>query len=177
MPGCCCCMPLLHNNLMDLWDYVRKNTLLAAKGGCICTPLTPPESATGWIWSGLQHSNMHSWVWHIDSCDLISKLYTEISTESKCYIKLLVHIRRILTCECWHTCDNVQLSIHTSNVMVYKNCNLSKTESVTWGYCILIYLISECSVKFQVWEASCRHISQYQISLATQFWELYILTT
>jgi len=23
-----------------------KNTLLAAKGGCICTPLTPPKSAT-----------------------------------------------------------------------------------------------------------------------------------
>ena len=46
MPGCCCCMPLLHNHLMDSCSYVRKNTLLAAKGGCICTPLTPPESAT-----------------------------------------------------------------------------------------------------------------------------------
>ena len=47
MPGCCCCMPLLHNHLMNSCSYVRKNTLLAAKGGCICTPLTPPESATG----------------------------------------------------------------------------------------------------------------------------------
>ena len=47
MSGCCCCMPLLHNHLMDSCSYVRKNTLLAAKGGCICTPLTPPESATG----------------------------------------------------------------------------------------------------------------------------------
>ena len=46
MPGCCCCMPLLHNHLMDLCIYVRKNTLLAARGGSICTPLTPPESAT-----------------------------------------------------------------------------------------------------------------------------------
>ena len=46
MPGCCCCMPLLHNHLIDSCSYVRKNTLLAAKGGCICTPLTPPESAT-----------------------------------------------------------------------------------------------------------------------------------
>ena len=44
MPGCCCCMPLLHNHLMDScsYNYVRQNTLLAAKGGCICTPLTPP---------------------------------------------------------------------------------------------------------------------------------------
>ena len=41
VPGCCCCMPLLHNHLMDSCSYVRKNTLLAAKGGCICTPLTP----------------------------------------------------------------------------------------------------------------------------------------
>jgi len=32
--------------LMDSCSYVRKNTLLAAKGGCICTPLTPPKSAT-----------------------------------------------------------------------------------------------------------------------------------
>ena len=40
MPGCCC-MLLLHNHLMDSCSYVRKNTLLAAKGGCICTPLTP----------------------------------------------------------------------------------------------------------------------------------------
>ena len=46
MPGCCCCMPLLHNHLMDSCSCVRKNTLLAAKGGCICTPLTPPKSAT-----------------------------------------------------------------------------------------------------------------------------------
>ena len=46
MPGCCCCMPLLHNHLIDSCSYVRKNRLLAAKGGCICTPLTPPESAT-----------------------------------------------------------------------------------------------------------------------------------
>ena len=42
MPGCCCCMPLPHNHLMDSCSYVRKNTLLAAKGGCICTPLTHP---------------------------------------------------------------------------------------------------------------------------------------
>ena len=41
MPGCCCCMPLLQNHLMDSCSYVRKNTLLATKGGCICTPLTP----------------------------------------------------------------------------------------------------------------------------------------
>ena len=45
MPGCCC-MPFLHNHLMDSCSYVRKSTLLAVKGGCICTPLTPPESAT-----------------------------------------------------------------------------------------------------------------------------------
>ena len=50
VPGCCCCMPLLHNHLMDSCGYVRKNTLLAAKGGCICTPLTPPKSATGFWW-------------------------------------------------------------------------------------------------------------------------------
>ena len=31
---------------MDSCSYVRKNTLRAAKGGCIRTPLTPPKSAT-----------------------------------------------------------------------------------------------------------------------------------
>ena len=31
VPGCCCCMPLLYNHLMDLCKYVRKNTLLAPK--------------------------------------------------------------------------------------------------------------------------------------------------
>ena len=48
VPGCCCCMPLLHSHLTDSCSYVRKNTLLAAKGGCICkcTPLTPPKSVT-----------------------------------------------------------------------------------------------------------------------------------
>ena len=45
VPGCCC-MPLLHKHLMDSCSYVRKNTFLAAKGGCKCTPLTPPGSAT-----------------------------------------------------------------------------------------------------------------------------------
>ena len=35
VPGCCRCMPLLHNHLMNSCKYVRKNTLLAAKGGCL----------------------------------------------------------------------------------------------------------------------------------------------
>ena len=48
VPGCCCCMPLLHNHLMDSCSYVRK----IAKGGCICTPLTPPKSATAAAASG-----------------------------------------------------------------------------------------------------------------------------
>ena len=30
VPGCCCCMPLLYNYLMDSCSYVLKNTLLAA---------------------------------------------------------------------------------------------------------------------------------------------------
>ena len=34
MPGCCCCMPLLYNYLMDLCSYVLKNTPLP--------PLNPP---------------------------------------------------------------------------------------------------------------------------------------
>ena len=40
MPGCCC-MPLLHNHFMVSRSYVRKNTLLAAKGGAFAPPLTP----------------------------------------------------------------------------------------------------------------------------------------
>jgi len=32
---------------MDSFSYLHKDTLLAAKGGCICNPLTPPKSATG----------------------------------------------------------------------------------------------------------------------------------
>ena len=41
VPGCCCCIPLLYNHLMDSCSYLRKNTLLAAKWGCMCTPLPP----------------------------------------------------------------------------------------------------------------------------------------
>ena len=32
VPGSCC-MPMLHNHLMDFCSYVRKNTLLPAEGG------------------------------------------------------------------------------------------------------------------------------------------------
>ena len=60
MPGCCCYMPLLHNHLMDSCSYVRKNTLLASKGGCICTPLTPPESATGFVLMSSDYHNNQS---------------------------------------------------------------------------------------------------------------------
>ena len=42
MNSCWCCIPLLYNHLMDSCSYLRKNTLLAAKGGSICTHLTPP---------------------------------------------------------------------------------------------------------------------------------------
>ena len=43
MPGCCC-MPLLHNHLMDScsYNFARKNTLLAAKlGGALHPPYAP----------------------------------------------------------------------------------------------------------------------------------------
>ena len=46
LPGGSCCMPLLRNNFMDSCSYVRKNTLLAAKGECIWTPLISPKSTT-----------------------------------------------------------------------------------------------------------------------------------
>ena len=49
VPGFCCCMPLLYNHLIDSCKYVRKNTLLAAKEGCICSSLTPLKSTTGLI--------------------------------------------------------------------------------------------------------------------------------
>ena len=51
VPGCCYCMPLLYNRLMDSCSYVHKNTLLAAKGGCICTPLPPlnPPLINCWV--------------------------------------------------------------------------------------------------------------------------------
>ena len=42
VPGCCCCMPLLHNHLKDSCSYVHKNTLLAAKGGVHLHPSYPP---------------------------------------------------------------------------------------------------------------------------------------
>ena len=46
--------------------YVRKNTLLAAKGGCKCTPLTPPKSATGLVPIYRKDSESHqSWAWNI----------------------------------------------------------------------------------------------------------------
>ena len=41
VPGCCCCLPLLHNHLMDSCNYVCKSTLLAAKGGANAPPLPP----------------------------------------------------------------------------------------------------------------------------------------
>ena len=41
VPGCCCCLSLMYNHLMDSCSYVRKNTLLAAKGGAFAPPLPP----------------------------------------------------------------------------------------------------------------------------------------
>jgi len=41
VPGCCCYIPLLHNNLVDSCSYVSKNTLLATKGGAFAPPYPP----------------------------------------------------------------------------------------------------------------------------------------
>ena len=49
LPGCCCCMPLLHNHLMDSCSYVHKNTLLAA---ITPPPLNPPLN-------GIQEEDLH----------------------------------------------------------------------------------------------------------------------
>jgi len=50
-------MPLLYNHLMDSCSYVRKNTLLAAKGGC----LTPPKSATAFTGGKLEFPRILHW--------------------------------------------------------------------------------------------------------------------
>ena len=47
-PGCCCCMRLLHNNLMESCSYVRKNTLLATKGHL--HSLNPPLVMSQVVW-------------------------------------------------------------------------------------------------------------------------------
>ena len=55
VPGCCCCMPLLYNHLMDSHKYVCKNTLLAAKGDAFAPPLPPlnqPLNRYHEIWIG-----------------------------------------------------------------------------------------------------------------------------
>ena len=70
VPGCCCCMPLLYNHLIDSYQYVRKNALLATKGGYICIPLpplSPPlcmilkviRTEDGWVWLVRLHIRMH----------------------------------------------------------------------------------------------------------------------
>ena len=46
VPGCCYCNPLLlynhlHDGLVQFNCYLRKNTLLAAKGGAFASPLPP----------------------------------------------------------------------------------------------------------------------------------------
>ena len=41
VPGCCCCMPLLHNHLMDSCSYVRKIHDYPPKGGAFAPPLPP----------------------------------------------------------------------------------------------------------------------------------------
>ena len=70
MPGCCCCMPLLHNHLMDSCSYVCKIHYQPPKG-CICTPLTPSKSATECVWVYAQ-SGSEKCVRLLDFC--LSKL-------------------------------------------------------------------------------------------------------
>ena len=76
VPGCCCCMPLLHNHLMDSCSYVHKNTLLAAKGGCTCTHLTPLNLPL------IAYGSHHTSAMKQNLCHLLNSacLYTTVST-------------------------------------------------------------------------------------------------
>ena len=40
-PGCCCCMPLQHNRLMDLCSYVREVHYYLQERGAFAPPLPP----------------------------------------------------------------------------------------------------------------------------------------
>ena len=46
VPGCCCCMPLLHNHLMDSSSYVHKNTLLPPLNPSLPIPYALNEQGT-----------------------------------------------------------------------------------------------------------------------------------
>ena len=46
VPGCCCCMPLLHNHLMDSCSYVRKIHCQRGVHFHPPYPPPPPKSAT-----------------------------------------------------------------------------------------------------------------------------------
>ena len=68
VPGCCCCMPLLHYHLMDSCSNVHKNTLLYSRQreGALAPPLPPPKSAT----ESLKNA-CNSW-----KCSQLSKMFS-----------------------------------------------------------------------------------------------------
>ena len=50
VPGCCCCMPLLYNHLMDSCSYVRKNTFTNHQRGGAFAPPLPPLNPPLCVW-------------------------------------------------------------------------------------------------------------------------------
>ena len=104
VPGCCCYMPLLHNHLKDLCKYVRKNTLLAAKVGCICIlnlPLLPSL-----INSETETATQRLFNWRkFNSDDLLELLKMSAKASSE----LNESTGRSQYCTIHHTCNSIDM--------------------------------------------------------------------
>jgi len=99
---------LLHNRLMDSCSYVRKNTLLATKGGCISPHLPPTKSATD------ECSNIHFIV-----SRSYKTLYIHYSTARRKRISrmIMVCVRDWTTNNKYHTLNLFTVNLHGARSM------------------------------------------------------------
>ena len=104
VPGCCCCMPLLYNRLMDSCKYVRKNTLLAAKVGCICilNLLLLPSL----INSETETATQKLFNWRKSNSDNLLEL---LKMSAKASSELNESTGRSQHCTIHHTCNSIDM--------------------------------------------------------------------
>ena len=131
-PGCCCCMPLQHNRLMDSCSYVQKIHYQPPKGGAFAPPLPAPKSATegDCYYISCACSAFELWCAHMCThIDAHTHIYTNICTLTLKICTLTLALTLTLT----HPCMHKHTHIHVHTPRSGDSCHDSRTFSQLAG--------------------------------------------
>ena len=152
MPGCCCCMPLLHNHLMDSCSYVRKIHYYSRQRGVHLHPPYPPLNPPLKLMLITARSSTTTQRLHSFKFTLVNKSHSQ---HSEAAVRCLG--RHFIICTHAHTKSRSQTKDHSH----WSGSETSPKTNFACVPCGPVDKMASGNVYWENWTLIMKHISMF----------------